>query len=440
MTEFERRRAALVSKIGDAVAVFPSAPLAMRSNDTGYPYRQDSDLYYLTGFIEPHSVLVLAPNHKETKSVVFVRPRNRDREVWEGRRLGVERAAQTLGVDAAYSIDELDERLPALLDTADNLYYALSGGDAFVRRMLEQVARARIARRRADTAAINLLDPGPLIHQMRVIKSPEEIAIMRRAVGISAAGHIAAMRHARPGMHEYEIQAILEYTFTSRGGACAYQSIVGGGENATCLHYTANRDRIPDDALVLIDAAAEVDYYSGDITRTWPISGTFTPEQRAIYEIVLAAQHAAIDRCKPGVNFNEDVNGAAQRVMVDGLRELGLVKGSADEVVATGAHKPFLPHRIGHFLGLDTHDVGLYRSGGDWRPLEPGMIVTIEPGLYVGSDLGADPRFSGIGVRIEDDVLITERGHEILGDVPKDTARIEQTIAQGRESKEPLFA
>ena len=440
MTEFERRRAAFVTKMGDAVAVFPSAPIAVRSNDGTYPYRPDSDLYYLTGFTEPSSALVLAPNHKETKSVMFVRPRNRDREIWEGRRLGVEAAATTLGVDAAYPIDELDARLPALLDTADDLYYALSGGEAFLRRILEHIARARIARRSADTAAINLLDPAPLLHQMRVIKSPSEIATMRRAVGVSAAGHIAAMRHARPGMHEYEVQAIVEYVFTSRGASCAYPSIVAGGDNANCLHYTANRDRIPDDALVLIDAGAEVDYYSGDITRTWPISGRFTPEQRAIYEIVLAAQHAALERCKPGVNFNEDVNGAAQRVMVDGLRELGLVKGSADQVVESGAHKPFLPHRVGHYLGLDTHDVGLYRDAGNWRPLEPGMIVTIEPGLYVGGDLGADPRFSGISVRIEDDVLITERGHEILGDVPKDVADIERTIAQGRESKEPLFA
>jgi Xaa-Pro aminopeptidase len=440
MTEFERRRAAFVKQIGDAVAVFPSAAPKIRSNDGTYPYRPDSDLYYLTGFSEPHSVLVLAPNHKETKSVMFVQPRNRDREIWEGRRIGVEAAAQKLGVDVAYSIDELDERLPALLDTADDLYYALSGGEAFVRRIMEHVARARVTRRRTDTASINLLDPGPLIHQMRVIKSPEEIAIMRRAVGVSAEGHVAAMRHARPGMHEYEVQAILEYVFTSRGGGCAYQSIVAGGDNANYLHYNANRDRIPENGLVLIDAAAEVEFYSGDITRTWPMSGTFTPEQRAVYEIVLAAQRAALERCKPGVNFNEDVNGAAQRVMVEGLRELGLVKGSADEVVESGAHKPFLPHRVGHFLGLDTHDVGLYRSGGDWRPLEPGMIVTIEPGLYVGTDLGADPRFAGIGVRIEDDVLISERGHEILGDVPKDVASIERTIAQGRESKEPLFA
>jgi Xaa-Pro aminopeptidase len=440
MTEIERRRAAFVKKIGDGVAVFPSAPRAVRSNDGTYPYRADSDLYYLTGFAEPHSVLVLAPNHKETKSVIFVQPRNRDREIWEGRRLGVEAAAKALGVDAAYSIDELDERLPALLDTADDLYYALSGGEPFVRRILEHVARARVTRRRTDTAAINLLDPSPLLHQMRVIKSPEEIATMRRAVGISAAGHVAAMRHARPGMHEYEVQAIVEYVFTSRGAGLAYPSIVAGGENAICLHYTANRDRIPDDSLVLIDAGAEVDCYSGDITRTWPMSGTFTPEQRAIYEIVLAALHAALERCKPGVNYNEDVNGASQRILVDGLRELGLLKGSADQIVESGAHKPFLPHRVGHFLGLDTHDVGLYRSGGDWRPLEPGMVVTIEPGLYVGADLGADPRFSGIGVRIEDDVLITERGHEILGDVPKDVASIERTIAQGRESKEPLFA
>jgi len=441
VTEFQRRRAAFVKSIGDAVAVFPSAPQAIRSNDGHYPYRQDSDFYYLTGFAEPGSVLVLAPGHAQTKSVIFVRPRDRDREIWEGKRLGVESAAAALGVDAAYPLAELEERLPALLDTSDNLYYGFGGGPDFQRRISEHVQRARAARRRSDRAAVNLLDPSLILHEMRVIKTPADAAGMRRAVEISAAGHLAAMRHARPGMYEYQVQAIVDYVFASRGAQSnAYPSIVAGGNNTTYLHYTANRERIPDNALVLVDAGAEVDFYCGDITRTWPISGTFTPEQRAIYDIVLAANLAAIAACKPGAVYNTTVNDAAQRIMVDGLRELKLVAGSTDGVIESGAHKPFLPHRVGHFLGYDTHDVGVYRKDGDWRPLEAGMALTIEPGLYIGDDLDVDPRFKGIGVRIEDDVLITDKGHELLADgPPKDAAEIERTIAQARQSKEPLF-
>ncbi|MBV8170578.1 MAG: aminopeptidase P N-terminal domain-containing protein [Candidatus Eremiobacteraeota bacterium] len=442
MTEFKKRRDAFMEKIGDAVAVFPSAPQVIRSNDGHYPYRQDSDFYYLTGFAEPESVLVLAPSHPQTKTVIFVRPRDRDREIWEGKRLGVEAAAAALSVDAAYPLAELDERLPALLDGSDNLYYGMNGGHEFIRRIIRHVKQARITRRRADNAALNILDPSPILHEMRTIKSAADIAGMRRAVEISCAGHLAAMRYARPGMHEYEVQAIVDYVFASRGAESnSYPSIVAGGNNTTYLHYTANRDRIPDDALVLIDAGAEVDFYNGDITRTWPISGKFSAEQRAVYDIVLAANRAAIELCKPGVTFNTTINDAAQRIMVEGLIDLKLVKGSADAVLEGGAHRPFLPHRVGHFLGYDTHDVGFYRQKGDWRPLAAGMVVTIEPGLYVGYDLDVDPRFKGIGVRIEDDVLVTERGRENLSEeLPKDADEIERTMEAGRRSKEPLLA
>jgi Xaa-Pro aminopeptidase len=441
VTEFERRRAAVSKAIGDAVAVFPAAPQAVRSFDSHYPYRPDSDLYYLTGFEEPECVLVLAPSHPETKTVMFVLPKDRDKEIWTGRRLGVERAPKQLGVDAAYSIDELDQRLPKLLDSADRLYYSVGNNERFNRRIVDHVRVAKFARQRSDKAATSVLDPSPILHEMRTKKSPAEIATLRRAVEISAAGHLAAMRSARPGMHEYEIAAIIEYVYNSRGAVRAYPSIVASGDNANILHYMANRDRIADDALVLIDAGAEVDCYSGDITRTWPMSGRFSSEQRAVYEIVLEAQRRAIELCKPGVKFNTEVNDTAQAVMLDGLRDLGLLKGSNEEILERGAHKPFLPHRIGHFIGLDTHDVGFYRASGDWRPLEPGMVVTIEPGMYIGADLDVDPRFKGIGVRIEDDVLITESGPQILGDgLPKLVADVERTIAQGRESKEPQFA
>ena len=381
MTEFQRRRAAFVKSIGDAVAVFPSAPQAIRSNDGHYPYRQDSDFYYLTGFAEPGSVLVLAPGHAQTKSVIFVRPRDRDREIWEGKRLGVESAAAALGVDAAYPLAELEERLPrcstprTISTTVSAAVRTSNGASANTCSARARRAGAAIARR--STCSIQASS----CTRCASSRLPTDTAGMRRAVEISAAGHIAAMRHARPGMYEYEVQAIVDYVFASRGAQSnAYPSIVAGGNNTTYLHYTANRERIPDNALVLVDAGAEVDFYCGDITRTWPISGTFTPEQRAIYDIVLAANLAAIAACKPGAVYNTTINDAAQRIMVDGLRELKLVAGSTDGVIESGAHKPFLPHRVGHFLGYDTHDVGVYRKDGDWRALEAGMVLTIEPG------------------------------------------------------------
>jgi Xaa-Pro aminopeptidase len=411
MTEFARRRADFVAKIGDAVAIFPSAPAAIRTNDSHYPYRQDTDLYYLTGFEEPESVLVLAPRHPTTKSVLFVRPRDKERETWDGYRYGVEGAVRDFGVEAAYPIAELDARLPDLLDTAHTLYYAFERDDAFNTRIVDQLKRYRFSRRRVDAGPTTVIDPSTILHEMRMFKSPADIEGMRRAVAVSREGHIAAMQHARPGMYEYEIQAIVEYVFTSRGAqSAASPSIVAGGANATVLHYTSNRKRIKDSDLVLVDAGAEVDYYCGDITRTWPISGRFTPEQRAVYEIVLAAQLRCIEMCRPGVTFNHEVNDTSVKIITEGLLDLGLLSGSVDENIEGGAYKRFYMHRIGHFLGMDTHDVGCSREGSDWRPLQAGMVVTIEPGIYIPDEDDVDRRFRGIGVRIEDDVLVTERG------------------------------
>jgi Xaa-Pro aminopeptidase len=442
MTEFARRRAAFVEKMGDAVAVFPSAPMAVRSNDTMYLYRQDTDLYYLTGFEEPESVLVLAPRHEKTRSVLFVRPRDKERETWDGRRAGVEGAVADFGVDAAYPIAELDERLPDLIDGTQTLFYAFDRDDAFDRRIVALMRRARTARRRSDVGPASVADPSPILHEMRVFKSAADREGMRRAVAVSREGHIAAMMHARPGMHEYEIQAIVEYVFTSRGARdVAYSSIVAAGANATILHYNTNRMRVPDDALVLVDAGAEVEYYCGDITRTWPMSGKFTPHQRAIYEIVLSAQSRCIEQCRPGVDFNTEVNDTAVKVLTEGLIDLGLLRGSVDENIESGAYKRYYMHRIGHFLGMDTHDVGCYREGGAWRELRPGMVVTIEPGIYVPDEPDVDERFRGIGVRIEDNMLITESGAENLSaGTPKTIDEVERTIAEGRASKVPLFA
>ncbi len=440
-SEFARRRAAFVEKMGDAVAVFPSAPHAIRTNDSHYPYRQDTDLYYLTGFEEPESVLVLAPKHATTKSVLFVRPKDKERETWDGYRAGVEGAVRDFAVDAAYPIAELDARLPELLDTAGTLYYAFDRDDAFNHRVVGLVKRYRVSRRRGDAGPLAVLDPSPVLHEMRVIKGAADVEGMRRAVSVSCEGHIAAMRHARPGMHEYEIQAIVEYIFTSRGAQYpAYPSIVASGPNATILHYISNRRRVGDDELVLIDAGAEVDYYCGDITRTWPMSGKFTPEQRAVYEIVLAAQTRCIDLCKPGIIFNDEVNAAATKVITEGLIDLGLVSGSLDEAIEKETYKRFYMHRIGHFLGMDTHDVGSMRAERAWRPLAPGMVVTIEPGIYVPDEDDVDKRFRGIGVRVEDDILITPAGHDNLADgTPKTVEEIERTIAEGRETRSPLL-
>ena len=442
MTEFERRRKAFVEKIGDAAAVFASAPAQVRSNDGDYPYRQDSDFYYLTGFLEPNSVLVLAPKNPEAKSVVFVQPHDREREIWEGWRLGVEKAAETLGVDAAYSIGELWERLPKLLQSSDDLYYPLGHNRSFDERIVDVVREGRSKRQRQDRAPINLLDPNRILHEMRTFKTAYDVERLRRAINISAEGHMAAMRAARPGMHEYELQAVVEYVFTSRGAqSAAYPSIVGGGFNATCLHYHENRRRIQDGELVLIDAGAEVDYYCGDITRTFPISGKFTPEQRAIYEIVLAANERIIELCKPGAKWYSDIADATVKMLVDGLIELGLLKGSAQENIEKETYKQFYMHRQGHYLGLDVHDVGDYRKDGDWRGLEPGMVLTVEPGLYIAQDADVDARFRGIGVRVEDNVLITDTGCENLSSgCAKTVVDIERTMAAGRSKKEPLPA
>ena len=437
--EHARRRADFASKIGDAVAILPSAPETIRTNDSHYLYRQDTDLHYLTGFDEPQSVLVLAPGHATTKSVLFVRPRDPERETWDGKRAGIEGAVRDFGVDAAYPIAELDARLPELLDTAPTLYYAFDRDDEFNRRIIALLKSYRSSRRRADGGPLAIVDPSTILHEMRVIKTAADVEGMRRAVGITREAHIAAMARSRPGMHEYEIQAILEYVFTSRGAQYpAYPSIVASGANATILHYTTNRHRVKDDDLVLIDAGAEVDFYCADITRTWPISGKFTPEQRAVYEIVLAAQARCIELCKPGVAFNSVVNDAATRTISEGLIDLGLVKGSLDEVIESGSYKRYYMHRIGHFLGMDTHDVGTMRESRDWRPLQPGMVVTIEPGIYVPDEDGVDPRFRGIGVRIEDNILITPNGHDNLADgTPKSIEDVERTIAEGRESRTP---
>ncbi len=442
MNEFQNRRQQFVSRMGQAVAIFPSAPEVVRTNDCDYSYRQNTDLYYLTGFEEPESILVLAPAHTEARSSLFVRTHDKEKETWNGRRAGVEGAKTLTGVDETYPISEFYERLDGFLETADRLFYSFGTDRELDERIVKRLHEYRMSRQRSGRGPVSVVDPGSILHEMRLFKSPADVAGMRRAVTITGDGHVAAMRHARPGMHEYEVEAIVEYVFASEGAQSpAFPTIVTSGKNLSIIHYTANRDPIPSGSLVLVDAGAEVDYYCGDVTRTWPISGKFTTEQREVYEIVLAANLRALEVCRAGKKFNTEVNDAGIRVLVEGLIRLGVLKGSVAEHLEKQTHKRFTQHRIGHWLGLDTHDVGSYRVDGDWRPLEPGMVMTIEPGIYLPDEPDVPERLRNISVRVEDDVLITAGGPDVLSAaVPKSAHSIEQLMAEGRATGQALIA
>jgi len=424
------RRERFMDAIGTGVAVFPAAPARVRSNDTEYRYRPESDLFYLTGFAEPEAVAVLAPEHPEHKFVLFVRPHDPEREVWDGKRAGVEGAVSEYGADAAYPIDQLEEKLPEYLDGRQQLYYRLGRDEEFDLRVIRTLNSYRTTRRAKAPGPSSILDPGEIVHEMRLIKSETDLALMRRAIEISAAAHRAAMAAARPGMYEYELEALIEYTFRRNGAnGPSYASIVGSGPNATTLHYVENSRRIEDGELVLVDAGAEYGYYAADITRTWPASGRFSPEQRAIYEIVLEAQTGAIEMSTPGVTM-QDVHDFCVRTIATGLVRLGLLDGPVEKAIESGAYRKFYMHKTGHYLGMDVHDVGKYREGEEWRSLAPGMVMTVEPGIYIAEDCSdVDERWRGIGVRIEDDVLITETGHDVLSaGAPKAIDEIEHLV------------
>lgn len=411
----ERRRRVAAALGADAVAVFPAAPERARSNDVEYRYRQQSDFYYLTGFAEPGAVCVLQPGHADHEYALFVRPRDRERETWTGRRAGVDGALLDYGADKAYPIDELDQHLPKWIAERDRFYCALNADEAFTRRVLGWLEHGRAARQRTGSGPSGLLDARELVHEMRLFKSPAELDVMRRAAAISAEAHLAAMRAARAGGWEYEIEALIEYTFRRHGAAGpAYPSIVAAGPNATILHYTSNDRPLGADELLLVDAGAEYDFYCADITRTFPVAARFGDRQRDVYALVLAAQLAAIEAVRPGARFDEP-HQRAVRVLADGLAALGILSGSTDEIVEKELYKPVYMHRTSHWLGMDVHDVGLYKRPDGARVLEPGMVLTIEPGLYIADFLeDIAPEWHGIGVRIEDDVLVTAGGHEVL--------------------------
>jgi Xaa-Pro aminopeptidase len=423
MSIYGERRDEFAHRIGEAVAVLPAARHAVRNADAEYEYRQSSDFHYLSGFGEPEAVLVISPRHQSERDVLFVRPRDRLKEIWTGKRAGVEGAVGEFGMDAAYPIDELPERLADYLTGVATVYYGVGSDETMDRAVFAAVREARRRARRGGAAPAAFIEPGTLLHEMRLFKSPDELALMRRAAAASVAGYEAGMRATRPDLFEHELEAIIEYGYRRAGALeVAYPSIVASGSNATILHYNTNRDRLRDGTLVLVDSGAEVELYASDVTRTWPVNGSFSAEQRALYEIVLRAQLAAIDEVRPGRSF-EAYHEAAVRVLAQGLIDVGLIAGTLDEVLESGKVQDFYPHRTGHYLGLDVHDVGAYTNpDGSYRPLEAGMVMTVEPGLYVQPDLDVDARWKGIGVRIEDDILCT------AGDPENLTAAIPKTV------------
>lgn len=423
--DYRQRRMELMRRMGEgAVAIFPSAPERVRNNDAFYPYRQDSDFHYLTGFGEPDSVLLLVGG----KSVFFVPPRDPEREIWDGKRAGVDGALREFGADEAHSIEDLERLAPGYLQNAKELVYRLGFDPAWDERVIRWLKALRIKARTGITPPAAVRDPGPFVHDMRLRKDADEIATMKRAGAITREAFLAAMAQARPGAREYEIQATMEGIFRGRGGVGpAYGTIVAAGVNGTILHYRAGDEMLNDGDLCLIDAGAELDGYASDVTRTFPANGRFTPAQKACYEITLAAWQAAVDVVKPGSTL-EVAHDAAVRVLTEGMISLGLLKGSVDEAIQSGSFRRYYMHRTSHWLGLDVHDVGSYHVDGKARPFEPGMVLTVEPGLYIGEhDEQAPEEFRGIGIRIEDDILVTPSGHEILTPgIPRSVAEVEE--------------
>jgi len=425
---YAARRGAFITQVGTSgVAIFPAAPSSIRSHDTEYRYRQDNDFFYLTGFPEPEALCLLSPQHETERFVLFVRPRDKEKETWTGKRFGVEGAKELFGADAAYTIDKLDEILPQHLLQAENIYYAFGRDDHLNNKIVTLMNQSRVQRQRNGRGPVSVIDPGTILHEMRLFKSDAELALMRQAVTASTAAHHAAMTQTHPGMYEYEIEALLEFHFRRLGAAGpAYSSIVASGANATILHYITNDKQMRDGELLLIDAAAEYANYCSDVTRTFPVGVHFSAPQRDIYDLVLAAQKEAIAMTKPGVKF-EDVHARATEILVDGLRGFGLLSGDTKEIIEKGDHRKFYMHRTSHWLGMDVHDVGKYKLGEDSRILQPGMILTVEPGIYIAEDAeGVEDRYRGIGVRIEDDVLVTASGHDVLTkEIPKEVNDLE---------------
>lgn len=432
--EFSRRRRRLMEMVGrGGIAILPTAVERIRNRDVHFPFRPDSDFFYLTGFPEPEAVAVFVPGRAQGEFVLFCRERDPERETWDGRRAGLEGACATYGADDAFPITDLDDILPGLLENRERIFYTMGFDPEFDQRVLGWLNRVRGKARQGVNAPEEFVTLAHVIHELRLYKSRTETKTMRRAAEIAAEGHRQAMLACRPGMYEYQIEAVLNHSFTQAGSrAPAYPAIVGGGVNGCILHYRENDCVLQDGDLLLIDAGAELDCYASDITRTFPINGEFTDLQREVYEVVLESQLAAIAQCMAG-NHWDDPHQAAVKVLTRGLVNLGLLKGRVPSLVKQAAYKPYYMHRTGHWLGMDVHDVGDYKVGGAWRLLEPGMVLTVEPGLYfIPGTKGLPKRLAGIGIRIEDDVLVTRGEPDVLSRAaPKAVADIEALMATG---------
>jgi|TARA_Y100001949_G_scaffold176411_1_gene189446 Xaa-Pro aminopeptidase len=435
-TEYVRRRKALMAEMEpNSIAILPAAPMYIRNRDVEHIYRQDSDFQYLSGFPEPEAVIALIPGREHGEYVLFCRERDPARELWDGLRAGQDGAISEYGADDAFPIGDIDDILPGLIEGRSRVYYAIGSNQEFDHRLMEWINTIRSKARQGAQPPNEFVALDHLLHDLRLYKSANEVKVMKQAAEISARAHIRAMQASRAGLYEYHLEAELDYEFRKGGAKMpAYGSIVAAGKNACILHYRENDAVLKDGDLVLIDAGCEIDCYASDITRTFPVSGRFSMEQKAIYELVLAANEEAFKHIAPGKHWNE-AHEATVRVITAGLVELGLLNGDVDELIAAEAYKPFYMHRAGHWLGMDVHDVGDYKVGGEWRVLEPGMAMTVEPGIYIAADnQDVAKKWRGIGVRIEDDVVVTRHGCEILTNgVPKSVAEIEALMAVSAE-------
>ncbi len=429
-TEFARRRRQLMRMMGrDAIAIVPAASIKQRNNDVDYHYRQDSDFQYLTGFDEPEAVAVMVPGRPQGEFVMFVRDRDPARETWDGARAGPDGVEADYGADHGFPVADIDEILPGLLERCSRVYYTMGVHPEFDQRVFGWVNGLRAQAKKGLHTPQEFVALDHLLHEMRLFKSRPELDAMRRAGAIGAQAHRRAMKLAAPGRMEYEVMAEILHEFHRNKADISYHPIVGSGPNACVLHYHANDRQMKDGDLLLIDAGCEFDYYASDITRTFPVNGRFTPAQRAVYEVVLAAQHAAIEKTRPGNHWNEP-HEAAVKVITQGLVKLGLLKGKVPKLIKDESYKKFFMHRTGHWLGMDVHDVGEYKVGEEWRLLEPGMVMTVEPGIYIPRGTkGVSKEWQGIGIRIEDDVAVTKGDPEVLSDrVPTDPDEIERLM------------
>jgi Xaa-Pro aminopeptidase len=427
-SEFKKRRKQLMQRVGKGnIALIGSAAERVRNRDVHYPYRQDSDFYYLTGFNEPEALAVFIPGREQGEYILFCREYDETKALWEGAHAGLEGAVKHYEADDSFPIDDLDEILPGMLENKGKVFYPMGRDPDLDHSLLEWINHLRGQSRRGVTAPGELVSLEHILHEMRLFKSPAELKLMRHTAEVSAHAHVKAMQACKPGMYEYQIEAELLYQFYQGGlRHVAYPSIVAGGKNACVLHYTENKEALRSGDLLLIDAGAECDHYAADITRTFPVSGRFTEPQRQLYQLVLDAQAAALEQIKPGLPWNA-AHEAAVETLTRGLVELGILKGKVKKLIKDEKYKPFFMHRIGHWLGMDVHDVGDYKVEQEWRLLEPGMVLTVEPGLYIPPDYEkVEEKWRGIGIRIEDDILVTASGYECLTSaVPKSIDEIE---------------